>query len=160
MLHGKVGGISGSNLAAGSRVDGLLICRGKFSRKFILLFKIVIVVAEIAHDDAVGQLDDAGRNPVDKITVMRDTENRTTVRLQGVLKDFLRKDIQMVCRLIENQEVGLREHQLREGQTPPFTAGQVGHALEYIISGEEEGGEGVSYGRVVQCRVSILEFRE
>ena len=44
---------------------------------------------------------------------MGDVENGSGVMNQRVFQNLLRGDIQMVGRLIEDQEVRLREHQLR-----------------------------------------------
>ena len=64
----------------------------------------------------------------------------------------------MVGRLIEDQEVCLGEHQLREGNTAALTTGERGDHFENIITGKEEGGEHVSNLCLGKCRVSIGNF--
>ena len=58
---------------------------------------------------------------------MGDVENGSGVMNQRVFQNLLRGDIQMVGRLIEDQEVRLREHQFRQGNTYAFAAAPVSY---------------------------------
>ena len=60
--------------------------------------------------------------PVDEIAVMGDVEHSSRVTAQSVLQNLLGHNVQMVGRLVENQEVGLGEHQLCKGKPAPLTA--------------------------------------
>jgi len=81
---------------------------------------------------------------------MGDVENGSGIMNQRVFQNLLRGDIQMVGRLIEDQEVRLREHQLRQGNTSAFAAAQ--------IADEEKCRQHISDLRVVHIRVGVLQL--
>ena len=89
---------------------------------------------------------------------MRNVEDRSGVAVQCLLQDFLGCDIQMVGRLIEDQEVGLGEHQLCERDTTALTTGEGRDQLKYIIVGKKKGGEHVSDLCLGKGRVGIGNF--
>ncbi len=64
----------------------------------------------------------------------------------------------MVCRLIEDQEVRLREHQLRQGNTSAFAAGKVFDPFEYIVSGKQKRSQRIADFRVVQGWIFVRNF--
>ena len=51
---------------------------------------------------------------------MGDIEHSSGIMLQCVLQNLLGGDVQVVGRLIEDQEVSLREHKLGQGNTASF----------------------------------------
>ena len=89
---------------------------------------------------------------------MGDVENGSGIMNQRVFQNLLRGDIQMVGRLIEDQEVRLREHQLRQGNTSAFAAAQIADALKDIVAGEEKCRQHISDLRVVHIRVGVLQL--
>ena len=124
----------------------------------LLLFQIIIVVSNIINQCSHRQIENPGRSFVDEISVMGDVENGSGVMNQRVFQNLLRGDIQMVGRLIEDQEVRLREHQLRQGNTPAFAAAQIADALKDIVAGEEKCRQHISDLRVVHIRVGVLQL--
>ena len=51
---------------------------------------------------------------------MGNVEDGSLVLVQGIFQYLLGSDVQMVGRLIEDDKVGLGEHQLRQGDTAPL----------------------------------------
>ena len=64
----------------------------------------------------------------------------------------------MVGRLIEDQEVRLREHQLRKGHPSAFSTAQVTDPLKHIIPGKKESGKDIADLRIVQIRIIIRDL--
>ncbi|MNN85236.1 hypothetical protein D3C81_2025010 [compost metagenome] len=61
------------------------------------------------------QLDDPLRHLVQEVTVMGNEQQRAVVFDQSGLQHFLAEQIQMVGRFVQDQHVGLLQHQLRQG---------------------------------------------
>ena len=64
----------------------------------------------------------------------------------------------MVRWLVQDEEIGIGEHQLRQGNPAPLPAAQALDLLEYIVLGEEEGGQYISHLGVVHVGIGILNF--
>ena len=126
----------------------------------LLLLEVVIVVTDVVIEAVFEKLEDTGRGLVDEVTVMGHVEHGALVVPDRVLEHFTALDIQVVRRLVEDEEVRVTEHQLREGHTALLATGEVADALIHIIATEEEGREHVAHLRVVQVRVVVLDLIE
>ena len=93
-----------------------LFFRGVGPGEFLPLFQIIVVIAYVVYKGAVAQIQDSGGRLVDKVPVMADIEDGAGVLLQGFLQDLLGGNVQMVGRLVQQQEVGLGQHQLGQRQ--------------------------------------------
>ena len=91
---------------------------------------------------------------------MRYVQHRSFIGIEGVLQHFLGDQVEVVGRLVEDQEVGFGEHEFGEGYTPFFAAAQVADPLEDLFTGKEEGGEQAPDLRVGHGRVFIGDFLE
>ena len=69
---------------------------------------------------------------------MADGENRAGKIFERVLKHLAAVHIEMVCRLVQQKNVVLAQHQLRQRDTPLLAAGKRGNGHEHIITREEE----------------------
>ena len=99
------------------------LCRSIDLGHFILLFQIVIVIPNVIYNGLIGQIHDPGSCLVNKITVMGNIQHRTGIAVQCLLKDLLGSNIQMVGRLIQDQEVRLGKHKLGKGNTTTLATG-------------------------------------
>ena len=70
----------------------------------------------------VDQIEDPGSRLVDEVPVMGYIEKGAGIVVQRLLQNLLGGDIQVVGRLVQNQEISLGEHQLGKGDAPPFAA--------------------------------------
>ena len=120
-----------------------------------MFFQIIIVISDIIHHPLSGEIQDPRRGLVDKITVMGDIEHGSAVVAQRVLQNLLRCDIQMVCRLIEDQEVRLGEHELCKRHTSSLTAAQIPDPFKHVIPGEQERRQRTSDLCVGHSRICV-----
>ena len=80
----------------------------------LALAEIVVVVAAVADQLALADLDDAADELVQELAVVRDQQDRAGVGLQVVLEPQQRLEVEMVGRLVEQQQVRLLDEQARE----------------------------------------------
>ncbi len=66
----------------------------------------------------------------------------------------------MVGGLVQDQEIGLGEHQLGQGDPASLAAAQVSDALKHVVAGEQEGGQHVADLGVVHVGVGVLKSRQ
>ena len=66
----------------------------------------------------------------------------------------------MVGRLVEDQEVGVREHQLGKGNSSALTAAQGMNRLEDIVVCKQEGGQHISDFGVCQIWIRVGNLLE
>ena len=72
---------------------------------------------------------------------MGDVEDGPREAADRLFQHFLADHVEVVGGLVQDQEVGAGQHELREGDAAAFAAGQIRDALEDIVPGEQEGGE-------------------
>ena len=89
---------------------------------------------------------------------MRDIQDSPRIIVQRVLQDFLAGDVQMVGGLVQDQEIGLGEHQLRQGHPAALAAGEHFDLLEHVLSGEQEGRQDVADLRIRERRIFVRDF--
>ena len=105
------------------------------------------VRARVDDGLAVADLDDLGREPLDEIPIVRHEDQRAAVVDERVEQHFLRVEIEMVGRLVEQQRVRRTQQHPRDGQPRALAARQHAHALVDVVSGKQEAAEDVADGR-------------
>ena len=98
----------------------------------LFLLGILRVVAAVHAGSSVIEVDDFRHDMIEEVPVMGDEQNRTVVALQHLLEPLNRLDIEVVRRLIEDEQVRLREEDLLEALPGLLTAGQ---GIEIITEG-------------------------
>ena len=93
---------------------------------------VAVVLLGGAHQD----LHHAGTDMVEKVTVVRDDQHAAAVGGQIVFKPGERLHVQVVGRLIQQQQIGLLQQQPRQAQTRLLTAGE-GIDVLIILAGLE-----------------------
>ena len=96
-------------------------CVRRRRTQLFFFLQIIIIVTDIINKLLTGQFQNPCGRLVDKITVMTDKQNRPGVVDKGILQDLSGIYIKMVGRLVQNQKVGVGEHQLCEGNSASFT---------------------------------------
>ena len=89
---------------------------------FGLLFEKVRIVAVVGIELAVVEFENLVADRFEKITVVRDEKERNALALQITLKPLDHIEIEVVCRLVENQHVGFFDQSMRERDTLTFAA--------------------------------------
>ena len=87
----------------------------------LALHQEVVVVAVVQRDRAAGQLRDGGDHAIQEVTVVRDDDHAALVGGEKVLQPLQRLQVEMVRRLVEQQEIGAQEQQTGQGgaHAPP-----------------------------------------
>src|SRR5581483_3728062 len=95
----------------------------------VLLAQVVVEIAGEGRELPAIQLDDPGREMPQKRAVVGDEDQRAVVAEQELLEPRDRRDIEMVGRLIEQQDVGRAHERTGQHHLPADTAGTIGEAL-------------------------------
>ncbi len=133
-------GGSGGRHRHGSVKSGSLNFGGIRRRSGILFFQIIIVVADVVHKLLRFQLQYPAGSLINEITVMGHIQHGPLITVQGVLQNFLGDDIQVVGWFIQDQEIGIAQHQLGQGDPSSFPAAQIFNPLKDIITRKQKSG--------------------
>ena len=98
----------------------------------ILLPPEMAVVALVDGQTLVFQVGDGIRHGVQKVAVMADQQDGPLVALQKAFQPFGRRDVQVVGRLVQNQQVGPGQDDLRQGEPRLLAAGTRPDALAVV----------------------------
>ena len=122
-----------SAVCRGSSVIG---CAGP-----LLAPEIVFVIAGKDFNPAIADLEDAGSQLVDEVAIMGDENHRAVVLLQRLQQHVFSAQIEVVGRLVEQQEV--RRMQQHAGQSVAVALAARKHAyrLEHVVFGEKEAAQ-------------------
>ena len=110
-------------------------------RQFILLSEVIIIITDVIYDLLISQVKDPCSSAVNEITVMAYVKDCSLISIQRILQDFLGSNIQMVRRLVKEQEISLAKHQLCKGHTTALATGQIADKLINIITCKEESSQ-------------------
>jgi len=72
------------------------------------------------------------------VPVVRDQDQRPAELEQALLEDLQRRDIQIVGRLVQEEDVGGLEHQLSDLDARLLAAGEAPDGLDQLLAREEE----------------------
>ena len=112
-------------------------------RLFLLLFHPVFplcIVCKTTNVSAAIETEDSGGDAVQQIAVVGNQHQRTGKVEQIFFQDFERGNIQIVGRLIEQQNVGRLQHQPGDEHPRPLAAGEVAHRLIQLLASKQEAG--------------------
>src|SRR5215216_2447985 len=98
------------------------------------------VASLVAVQLAVAHLDRLVRDAVEEVAVVGDEDDRTGEALQLPLEDLERVYVKVVRRLVQDQAVGLPEHQ-KELQARALAPAQISHRLPHLLVAEEKAAE-------------------
>ena len=80
------------------------------------------IVSVRSVQPAPGDLQGAVGHPVEKIPVVGDDHRRAAIAPQKILQPFHRGNVQMVGRLVQQQQVGVGQQQAAHGRLAPLPA--------------------------------------
>ena len=75
---------------------------------------------------------------------MGDEDQRAVILLDGALDPFAGSNIEVVGRLVEDEQIDLLVHQHAQAKAGLLAAGERPDGLEHVLAGEEKGAEAVS----------------
>ena len=137
--------------------------RGLLRFPGLLFLEEIIVVAVVVVERAGAQLEHAGAEGVEERAIVRDDHEAAGIAGEVFLEPQQRLEIEMVRRLVEQQERRLGDEQAREVRAHHPTAGESLRELVSVAFLEAEAGEdflGARLERVVDVEVVLgrLEF--
>ena len=118
------------------------------------------IVSGVIEQDRLCQGEDADCRAVDKISIVGDIQDSALVGVERIFQDFLGDHIQMIGGLVQDQEVGLGEHELGQGYASLLAAAQIADPLEDFLACEEEGSQKAADLCVVHGRVLVGDLLE
>src|SRR5437868_214869 len=80
----------------------------------------LVVGAREVEETLVGKRTDAGGERADEITIVRDHERRPLVAAESVSERHDRLEVEVVGRLVENEDAIFREHELGKDEPHRF----------------------------------------
>src|SRR5690606_37417556 len=83
----------------------------------------------------------AGRDLVEEVAVVRDDDERAGVLPERLDEDGLARHVEVVGRLVEDEEVGGGEERAGEGEPALLAAGEHADGLEDVVAAEQERAE-------------------
>src|SRR5205085_10613591 len=118
--------------------------RGFYRRRVLALRRDNLPIRKIAIEVgnvAVVQHPETRGKRTEQLPIVAYEHHGAVVVLDRIFERLDRFDIQMVRRLIENQQVGPTEHQHRQRNTSTFAARQRVRAPLHLVAGESESSE-------------------
>ena len=125
---------------------------------FVLL--VVAVVAGVALDAAVAQLEDARGDAVEELGVVRDDQRGALVLLQVVGEPVARRRVEVVRRLVEEHVLGPAHEDLRQRDAHLPAAAEVAAELLAVVRLEAEAIEHAADAALDAVAVERLEALE
>src|SRR5262249_45779725 len=81
------------------------------------------------------------RNLIQEITIVSHEDHGATELEQNILQHIQRRHIEIVRRLIQNQNIRALEHQTRNQQTALLTTGQLSNRLIHLIVSKKKASK-------------------
>ena len=85
-----------------------------------------------------GEAEDFGGEAVEHVAVVRDQHDRAGEVGEGLFENFQRRDVEVVGRFVEQQDVGFGEHEAGDEYAGLFSAGEFADGAVELLVGEEE----------------------
>ena len=115
-------------------------CAARASRSIALAVVGAVVAAE-RREAAVAQLPDAGDRRVEERPVVGGDEQRAGPPAEVLLEPLDRADVEVVRRLVEQQQVRVGDHEACEGRPRLLAAGERRRRPGPLVAGEAQAGQ-------------------
>ena len=86
-----------------------------------------------APDKVIFDFEDASSQVIDEITIVRNEHDGACILLQRLQQHILCAHIEVIRRLVEQQEIRRGKQHLRKCVAIPFAAAQYPDALEHVV---------------------------
>ena len=121
----------------------------------VLLLEKGRVVARPRRQSSAVELDDARRETFEKRAIVRDEDDRAGVGREKRLEPFDRLDVEMVGRLVEQEQIGFRHERAGQQHAPAPAAGQ---RVERHVGVERQTGQHELDALLDAPAVALLEL--
>lgn len=102
----------------------------------LALLQIVGVVAAVGIDGLVVDLQDQVAHLVEEVAVVRHHQQRLVTSTQIALQPFYHLEVEVVGRLVEDQEVGLQQQHVGQGHPLQLSTTQFAHLLLQVLDAQ------------------------
>src|SRR5438046_8651887 len=100
----------------------LLLCPSSRFFPSLLFHEVVLVISQIARRGTVADVENPRRQAVQEIPVMADKNDRAAIVAQRVHQDVFGTNVQMVCRLIQEQAICRGQLKLAKHEPAPLSS--------------------------------------
>ncbi len=116
------------------------------------------VIAAILFNACRGHLENTVGGLIEKITIVRDNHGRAFPLAEIPFQPFNGAHVEMVGRLVEQEQVGVRKEQAGQEGTRALSAGEVVKAERVIIRRKTEAGQNLADTRLVGVAAAPLKI--
>jgi hypothetical protein len=124
-----------------------------------LLFQVTVVIARIEISAAIPDLQDSLDRDVQEITVVRDEHKREGIAVQVLLQPIAGFKVQMVGRLVEQQDIRLGQKELGQSDAHLPSAREFFHTPGQILTRKAQSIEHLGHLGFQRVALVLLEFR-
>ena len=121
------------------------------------VFTELLIRPAVVRDRAVFKQPDAGGEFLDEVPVVRYEQQRLRIVAQRVLDPLAAGDVEMVRRLVEDEEIDFPAHEHAQPQPGQLAARERRHGLEHILAAKAVGAELVA--RLLRRALALVEHR-
>jgi hypothetical protein len=89
-----------------------------------------------------------------------DRDHRALVAREDLLERFARREIEMIRRLVEHEQVRVADRESREREPRALAAGEDPDAAEHLLAAEEEAGENAARALLVEATHVAQRFED
>ena len=122
------------------------------------------VVAAVGSQRVAVDVDDSRHDGVEKIAVVGDQQQRARIALEPVLEPEHGVEVEVIGRLVEQQQIGARHQRLRQIQPHAPAAGKARHGVVVARGGKAQSRQqraGARAGTVAACDFeTVMQFRQ
>ena len=94
------------------------------------------IIRELAGVAIAIQTEHDGRHAIQQIAIVSHQHQRAAKFEQALFEDLERGDVEIVCGLVQQQEIGGLQHQLCDEDASPLASGEVCDGLVELLAGE------------------------
>ena len=134
-----------------------LVALGLVGLELDARLNVRVVVAREVLERLLGQVDDVGADAVEEVLRVRDEHERALVVLQLLLEPHGRLEVQVVGRLVEQQQRRTEIEGARERDAHAPAAAEVAALLLLHLAGEAEAEQDARRLDLAQVRVELVE---
>ncbi|PTC33665.1 large tegument protein [Pseudomonas paraeruginosa] len=116
------------------------------------------IAAPIKSQLAVLEVHHVVHHRIEEVAVVGDQHEGARIALEPVLQPEDRVEVEVVGRLVEQQQVGRAHQRLRQVQAHPPATGEVADAALHLLAAEAQAGEQLSRPRIGGIAVGVVQL--
>ena len=135
----------------------VLIRSQQLRAALVFLREVLRVVALVDGEALVPDLHGAIDGDVEEVAIVRDEDVAEGISLEIVLEPVAGFQVEMICRLVQKQEVGLGQQELGQRDTHLPAAGELIGLARPVFLGEAQAGEHCAHLRIERVAVERVK---